>query len=134
MGMLRAMPFLGLAVIVYVVGVMLAGVPLDQVLLAFALPSGATLRFLFSDLILLLGLTLFFIELVLSTRPTQTSLINHGLSMALFIACGVMFLLLPACGTMTFFLLTVLTLIDVVSGYSISIITARRDFSVEKPF
>jgi hypothetical protein len=131
--LLRALPFLGLAVVVYMIGVIAIGVPLDQQLLAMPLPSGSILRFLFSDLILLLGLVLFFVELMISTRPTQTSLINHGFSMALFILCGVLFLLVAKCGTMTFFLLTMLTLIDVVSGYSISIITARRDLTVEKP-
>jgi hypothetical protein len=131
--LLRALPFLGVAVLVYLVGVVAIGVPLDQQLFAMPLPSGAVLRFLFSDFVLLIGLMLFFVELMISTRPTQTSLINHGFSMALFILCGVLFLLVAKCGTMTFFLLTVLTLIDVVSGYSISIITARRDLTVERP-
>jgi hypothetical protein len=52
--------------------------------------------------------------------------------MALFVLCLVLFLLVPAFGTMTFFLITLLTLIDVISGYSISIITARRDLTLER--
>ncbi len=131
-GFLRVLPFLGVAVVVYLVGVILLRLPLDGPLMDLPLPSGAVMRFTFSDLVLLLGLVLFFVELILSTRPTQSSLINHGLSMALFVVCGLMFMLVGPCGSSTFFLLTVLTLIDVISGYSISIITARRDFTVER--
>jgi hypothetical protein len=128
-GFLRVLPFLGIAVVVYLVGVM-SGVPLSRVLLALPLPSGATMSFTFGDLVLLLGLMCFFVELLISTRPTQGALLNHALSMGLFIACGLLFLLVAACGTSVFFLLTMLTLIDVVSGYSISIITARRDLTL----
>jgi hypothetical protein len=129
---LRVMPFLGLAVAAYLVGVMVLGQPLEADLLTLALPSGATLRVTFGDALLLFALVLFFAELLASTRPTRGALLNHGLSMALFVLCIVLFLLLPACGTGVFLLLTVLTLIDVVSGYSISIITARRDLTLER--
>jgi hypothetical protein len=130
--LLRVIPFLGLAVLVYAVGVVALGIPLGRELLGLPLPSGAALKITFGDLVLLLGLVLFFVELLLSTRPTQGALLNHGLSMALFVLCILLFILVPACGTAVFFLLTVLTLIDVVSGYSISIITARRDLTLER--
>jgi hypothetical protein len=129
---LRVLPFLGIAVLVYLVGVMLIGVPLDSTIMQVPLPSGAVLRATFGDVVLLLGLVLFFVELIVSTRPTQGALINHGLSMALFVACGLLFLLVAACGTMVFFLLMILTLVDVISGYSISIITARRDLTLDR--
>jgi hypothetical protein len=131
LGFLRAMPFLGLAVVAYFIGAA-AGVPLARQLFALPLPSGATLAIAFGDIVLMLGLILFFVELLLSTKPTQSALINHGLSMALFVACILLLLLVPSCGTATFVLLTLLTLIDVISGYSISIITARRDFTMER--
>jgi hypothetical protein len=129
---LRVLPFLGISVAVYHVGVVLLQIPLERVLLTLPMPSGTALAATFGDLILLLGLVLFFVELILSTRPTQSSLVNHGLSMALFVGCGLLLLLVPACGTSVFLLLTMLTLIDVISGYSISIITARRDLTVER--
>jgi hypothetical protein len=131
-GILRVLPFLGLAVIVYLVGVVALRLSLTQELMALPLPSGAGMRVTFGDLVLLLGLVLFFVELLISTRPTQGALLNHGLSMALFVLCIVLFLLVPACGTSVFFLLTMLALIDVIAGYSISIITARRDLTLER--
>jgi hypothetical protein len=131
-GFLRALPFLSFAIAAYLMGVTVLGLSLDGVLAALPLPSGAVLRVTFGALVLLAALVLFFVELLISTRPTKSSLINHGLSMALFVLCIVLFLLLPACGTAEFLLLTVLSLIDVVSGYSISIITARRDMTLER--
>ncbi len=130
--LLRVLPFLGIAVVVYVVGVMALQIPLAREIIALPLPSGAPLSLSFGDVVLLLGLVLFFVELLASTRPTQGALLNHGLSLLLFVVCMLLFLLVAACGTAVFFLLTVLTLIDVVSGYSISIITARRDLTLEK--
>jgi hypothetical protein len=132
LGFLRVMPFLGLAVIVYLAGVVLARTPLATEVLVLPLPSGVMMPMTFGDLVIVLGLVFFFVELLVSTRPTQGALLNHGLSMALFVVCGLLLLLVPACGTAVFFILTVLTLIDVISGYSISIITARRDLTLEK--
>lgn len=130
-GLLRAMPFLGIAVLVYLVGTALFGLALDRPLFAFGLPSGVQVDIRFSDLVIWLGLLLLFVELILSVRPTGSSLVNHALSMALFVGCGLAFLLVPVCGTTTFLALTILTLIDVVSGYSISIIAARRDLTLD---
>ena len=77
-GLFRAMPFLGLAVIVYALGVMPLAMPLDHQIAAMSLPSGAPLRIGFGDLVVLLALVLFFVELPVSTRPTRSSLANHG--------------------------------------------------------
>ncbi len=132
LGFLRVMPFIGLAVVLYLVGVLVFGASLSTGIFSFQLPSGAQLRFLFSDLVMILGLLLFFVELLLSTSPTKASLLNHALSMALFVACGLLFLLVEACGTTTFLFLTTLAMVDVISGYSISIIAARRDLTVDR--
>jgi hypothetical protein len=132
LGLLRIMPFIGIAVLVYLLGAMVFRVPLSVGIFSFTLPSGAQLKFLFSDLIMILGLVLFFVELLLAASPTKTSLLNHALSMALFVVCGLLFLLAESCGTTTFLFLTALTMVDVISGYSISIIAARRDLTVER--
>ena len=41
------------------------------------------------------------------------------------------FLLLDYAGTATFFLLTLMALIDVIAGFAISLFAARRDFAIE---
>lgn len=130
--MLRLVPFMIVAVALYVATVVIAGMPLDRRLVGFGLPSGADLAVTLSDGIILVGIATLFIELMTATSPRATSLINHGLSLGLFIGCGLAFLLVASCGTGTFLVLTFLALVDVVAGYSIGIITARRDFALEK--
>ncbi|MGH6908071.1 MAG: hypothetical protein ACREDX_09475, partial [Aestuariivirga sp.] len=56
----------------------------------------------------------------------------HMLSTATFIAAMIEFILVPVCGTVAFFLLMVMALIDVVAGFTISILGARRDYSVSR--
>lgn len=47
--------------------------------------------------------------------------------MVLFIVCLVEFLLLPAFATSTFFLLALMVLLDVLAGFIVTIVAARRD-------
>ena len=71
-----------------------------------------------------------FIELMKSTYTSSASLLDHGLSMLVFVACLIEFLVVPAAGTAVFFFITVAALIDVIAGYTIGIRVARRDLSI----
>ncbi len=99
----------------------------------FSLPSirggesTVSWSFNWGDLILLLTLLLLFVEILKATYTSTASLLDHGLSMLVFIACLVEFLLVDAAFTSVFFLIMVATLIDVVAGYTIGIRVARRD-------
>jgi F0F1-type ATP synthase assembly protein I len=50
--------------------------------------------------------------------------------MVLFMICGIEFLTVRQAGTSEFFFILVVTLIDVVAGFSITIRGARRDFGL----
>jgi hypothetical protein len=50
-----------------------------------------------------------------------------------FIAALVEFITLKGFGTSAFFLITAMCLFDVVAGYTIAIIAAKRDLSVTPP-
>jgi hypothetical protein len=60
------------------------------------------------------------------------SVVNHGLSLLVFLVCVIEFLLVRGCGTPEFLFITLMTLIDVVAGYTISIGTARRDLAFDR--
>jgi len=83
--------------------------------------------FTWGDLIILVAMFLLFIEILKATYTSTASLLDHGLSMLVFIACLVEFLLVDAAYTSVFFLIMIATLIDVVAGYTIGIRVARRD-------
>src|SRR5438046_2524886 len=81
-------------------------------------------HFGFGDLLVLVALMMLFIEIVKSTRTTAREIINHALSMLVFVVAIVCFITLKGFSTSTFFLITVMTLFDVVAGYTISIVAA----------
>jgi hypothetical protein len=99
---------------------------------AFVMPmlSGTTLSLGWGDLLILLSIVFLLIEVIKAPRTASPSIINHMLSLGVFILCLVEFLLLPSFGTSTFFLLTMIVLLDAMAGMAVTIISARRDLDV----
>ena len=127
--MLRFFPFMVLAVIAYAVAVAVLGLPLTNELIGFNLPSGARFALTVSEFLLAIATIVLFFEIMNASSAKSSSILNHGMSMLVFIACFVAFLLVPGFGTGTFLVITLMALVDVVAGYSISILTARRDMT-----
>ena len=100
---------------------------IDQQLFIAKLLSGAEWRFGVADLILVISLIFLYIEIFRATRTSTVSIINHVLSLLVFVACLIEFIVLPQAGTSTFFLIMLMTLIDVIGGFTVTITAARRD-------
>ena len=83
------------------------------------------------DAIVLLAVTFLFLEILKSTSTGTATIINHGISLLLFIICLVQFLLMPNFATSTFFILMAMTLLDVLAGVIVTIVSARRDFGID---
>ena len=81
------------------------------------------------DLMVILGLIMLFIETLKSARSAQRAIGNHLASTAVFIVYLIEFILLPVAANSTFFLLMLMSLFDVVAGFTISIRTAARDIT-----
>src|SRR5437016_14386234 len=73
------------------------------------------------DIILAFAIVLLGIEVVKATRMGIRGLMDHILSMVLFIVMLVEFLLVARAGTSTFFILMVISLVDVLGGFIIKI-------------
>jgi hypothetical protein len=128
---IRALPLLVFAFVLYNAVVLLMGdEALASQIFEFRLLSGGLWKFTWGDLILLVTLVLLFIEIVKSTFTSTSTLIDHALSMIVFIAIGAEFLTVPQAATSVFFLILVAALIDVIGGYTIGIRVARRDLSI----
>jgi hypothetical protein len=80
-----------------------------------------------ADLMVAGSLVVFFVELLKSAASRRIALVNHGLSMVLFVACLVELLLAPACATSTFFLITLMVLLDVAAGFIVTVAGGRRE-------
>jgi hypothetical protein len=139
---LRAIPLTVLAFILYNVIVLFSGLSATdtttdgaaaaRALLGteiFSLPmiSGANWTFTWGDLILIATLTVLFIEILKATYTSTSSLVDHGLSMLIFIAALIEFMVVPQAATSVFFLILIALLIDVIAGFTIGIRVAKRD-------
>ncbi len=102
----------------------------DAVLFSITMISGAVFSFTLSDLFVFSALVLLCIEVLKATRIGNLTIIDHMLSMVVFIAFLVEFLLVQQAATTLFFTLMVIALIDVVAGFAISIRSATRDVAV----
>ncbi|MEL6737106.1 MAG: hypothetical protein AAFO98_14785, partial [Pseudomonadota bacterium] len=92
--------------------------------------SGAVWTMTLGDVMIALGLFLLFFEILKATRFSTLSIVDHLLSTLVLIAFIVEFLLVSGAATSVFFLLMLITLVDVLAGFSVSIRTASRDVSL----
>ena len=107
-----------------------APVALTKPIFSVTLLSGGVWTFRWGDLILLVTMGLLFAEIVKSTFSSTSTLIDHALSMVVFIAILVEFLMVPQAATSVFFLVLIASLVDVIAGYTIGIRVARRDLNI----
>lgn len=130
MNVIRQVPLIGCIALAYAfLAVFGSGAPASA-MASFTLPSGASWTFAIGDFLLLLSVIALYFEILKATRTSQASVLDHILSLFSFVACLIGFLLVPALGTSTFLLIMVMVLFDVIAGFTITISTARRDFSI----
>ncbi len=132
---LSALPLIVIAFILYNVLVLFGGSAgpehvLNAQVFKMTMLNGAQWVFTWGDLLILIVLILLFIEIVKSTYTTTSSMVDHGLSMLVFVACLIEFLMVRQAATSVFFFITAASLIDVVAGYTIGIRVAKRDLQI----
>ncbi|CAK0763376.1 conserved membrane hypothetical protein [uncultured Gammaproteobacteria bacterium] len=130
MSLFASIPLLIVVVIFYFVLEIIAPGASGKVMMALDLPSGSHMELRGGDLLVGLGLVLLYGEILKSTRTSVASVVDHMTSMGLFVICLVLFIVWGKAGTGTFFLITLMTLIDVVAGFTVTISAARRDVDV----
>jgi hypothetical protein len=95
--------------------------------------SGQDWVLTWEDTLLAFSILLLWVELIKSTRMGTRSIMDHILAMALFIVMLIEFLLVQRAGTSTFFLLMMISLVDVLGGFIIGIRSSQRQVEVEGP-
>jgi hypothetical protein len=132
--MLAAIPLMIVPFILYnavIVGIAGAGVPtLDETVTSLPMMSGAVWTMSVGDLLIVVALVLLFFEVLKATRTGASSVVDHLLSVFIFIAFLVEFLLVANAATHVFFILLVIAFIDVIAGFAVSIRSAGRDVSI----
>jgi hypothetical protein len=135
--MLRAFPMILIAVLAYNAMAFIGGAAgqhdINAVLAQnFSIPmfSGDKWKITAGDMLMAMALLLLFVETIRATGTSRREIINHALSMLTFMGALVEFIVLKGFGTSPFFFIVGMCLFDVVAGYTITIITAKRDISV----
>lgn len=107
---------------------------LEAAILSVPMISGVTWKLTNGAVLIMLGLLFLFLEILKSTSTGTATIMNHAVSMILFIVCLIEFLLIGNFATSIFFILTLMTLLDVLAGVVVTIVSARRDFAVGEGF
>ncbi len=127
----KSIPLLVLVVGIYNIMAFGSASSLESVLWSAQLGSGANWKFSGNDLMISLAVILLYVEILKSTRSGIATIMDHMFSLGVFVACLLEFLFVPQVGTSTFFIIILITLLDVVAGFTITISTAARDINVE---
>lgn len=104
--------------------------PFEMALFSVTMMSGGIWTMTVGDLLITIALLLLFVEVVKSTRSSNASIVDHLLSTFVFVAFLVEFLLVKGAAHHVFFTLMVITLVDVLAGFSVSIRSAGRDVNL----
>jgi hypothetical protein len=94
-------------------------VSLEQPVVKVPMISGVEWPLTIGEMLLTLGILLLLLELIKGARPGAKYLTDHFLSLIVFGGAAAEFLLWPRFASSTFFLLTLLALVDFLSGVAL---------------
>ncbi len=124
----RAIPlFIIIWVIYHLVIIWGSSTILSNELLKIPLVSGTIWTVTVSDLLLVAGLIVLYLEILQATLAGISSVLNHTFSTLVCIVFIVEFIIISSSSNSTFFLLGLMSLIDVLAGFTITITASRRD-------
>lgn len=134
--MYQMFPLLAVSLIVYGVltltgAVGSAEVPWFEVtFVELPMVSGDVWRVSWGDLFLVSSMGLLFVELLRATKTGSESIMNHALSVVVFVVALLLFIIVDGFGNSVFFLFLSMTFLDFMAGFIVTTVTARRDLSV----
>ncbi len=129
---LVGIPLLIIPFVIYnMIAFLLPGIQWSQEIVRIHMMSGADWTLTPGELLIAFSIIVLFFEMLKATRMSTRTIIDHVLSTLLFIGMLVEFLLRKEAASGTFFLLLVISFVDVAGGFTITIRTAQRDITVE---
>jgi hypothetical protein len=114
-----------------IVAFLMPGVSWSGTIAAVHMVSDAYWAMSAGDILIAFSILLLFGEVMKSTRITLRTAVDHALSLILFLGMLVEFLLVRQAATPTFFLMLVISFVDVLGGFAVSLRSAQRDLTVE---
>lgn len=131
MNILKNIPLLAFVLVIYNLSALAGDDSLKKVIMEVPLMSGGTFILDFAHFMLFLGIVFLAIEVIKSTRTANSSIVDHGLSILVLIIFIVEFITVQKCGTATFLVLTFMSLVDVIVGFTVTLSSAKRDVNYD---
>lgn len=127
---LVGIPLLIIPFAIYNMIAFLFGIGFSDTLFTIRMLSGEDLNITTSDLLIILSIALLFVEILKATRFGSRAIVDHLLSLILFIVMLGEFMIVRKAATSTFLIMIVIAFVDVIAGFSVSIRTAQRDIDM----
>jgi len=114
-----------------IIAFLMPGVVWSSVVSTVHMMSGVDWTMTTGDVLVALAILLLCGEVMKSSRVSRRTIIDHALSLILFLGMVIEFILVKQAATATFFLLLVVGFIDVLGGFAVTLRSAQRDLTVE---
>ncbi len=130
--LLNAFPLLLINLIIYAIFVVITGsadVPaaLAANVFEISIISGDILAVSLGDIFVLFAFFMMFIEVIKATNTSIVGILNHGLSAAVMVICLILLLVVQGYGNSVFLMITAMTVFELIAGFTITAVSARRD-------
>ena len=114
-----------------IIAFLMPGVAWSSVVSTVHMMSGVDWKMTTGDVLVALAILLLCGDVMKSSRISRRTIIDHALSLILFLGMLIEFILVKQAATATFFLLLVVGFIDVLGGFAVTLRSAQRDLTVE---
>ena len=114
-----------------IVAFLMPGVSWTGTLATVHMKSGADWAMSGGDVLVTAAILLLFVEMMKAVRAGARGIVDHGLSLLLFLAMLAEFVLVKQAASATFFLILVMSFFDVLGGFTLALRARRRDVIVE---
>ena len=129
---LLGFPLLLIPVAIYnIIVFLMPGVQFTDPLFTVPMLSKVQMVVSAGDVLVMFAILILFVEIVKATRLGSRSIVDHVLSLILFLAMLGEFMIVKQAATSTFLLLCTLSFVDVIGGFAVTIRTSQRDIALE---
>lgn len=114
-----------------IIAFLMPGVAWSTGLFSVHMVSGVDWTVSSGDMLITLAILLLCGEMMKATRIGIRTVVDHSLSLILFLGMLIEFILVKQTATGTFFLLLVICFVDVIGGFAITLRSAQRDLTID---
>jgi len=135
-GMYQMFPLLAISLVVFAILTLTGAVGTadavwyEMIFVELPMVSGDLWEVSWGDVFLVASLGLLFVELLRATKTGAESIMNHALSVVVFVVALLLFIIVQGFGNSIFFIFMSMTFLDFMAGFIVTTVTARRDLSV----